>query len=263
MATSTVLITGAGSGLGRALAKWAAGEGWAIAGIDRQREGLESVREEFDKAGQTFRWAVADVTDAAALAGKVQELASQVGPINLAIACAGIGPETSAMDYRAEEVARVININLIGVSNTVAAVLPGMLERKQGHLVAISSMASFGGLPRAIGYCASKAGVNALMEGIRLEVEPMGLKVTTICPGFIRTQMTEAWMEAIPNMLDVNDAAGRIWKAVRRGKRFYAFPASIVWFGRLLRWLPRPCRDYLIRRTFGRIPSKPPEKAIQ
>src|SRR5207245_2000808 len=100
--------------------------------------------------------------------------------IDLLIANAGIGIETSALAFRAEDIEAQIRVNLIGVANSIEAVLPAMLARRRGHLAAISSLASYRGLPKMAGYCASKAGVNALLDAVRVEVRSHGIAVTTI-----------------------------------------------------------------------------------
>jgi short-subunit dehydrogenase len=166
----------------------------------------------------------------------------------LLIANAGIGAETSVLNYDAAAMARIIGVNLIGVSNSLAAVLPGMLKRKAGHVVAISSVASFRGLPRMLGYCASKSGVNAIMEGLRVEVKRYGLVVTTICPAWIRTAMTAQIDLPMENLLEPGEAARLIVRAIERRLPFYAFPRKMVWRLRLLRWLPLSWQDNLIRK---------------
>src|SRR5204863_8360902 len=98
---------------------------------------------------------------------------------------------------------------------SIAAVLPGMLQRRRGHLVAISSLASLRGLPRMLGYCASNAGVNALMEGLRIEVGDKGLFTTTVCPGWIRTAMPVT-IAGHPKIIEPDAAARRIVDAVVR-----------------------------------------------
>jgi short-subunit dehydrogenase len=178
-------------------------------------------------------------------------LERKLGPADLLIANAGIGRETSARDFRAEDVAALVHVNLIGVSNSIAAVLPGMRARRRGHLVAISSLASYRGMPRIIGYCAAKAGVNALMEGLRLELRVHGIGCTTICPGWIRSDMT-ANIRNPPHMMEIEDAVREIIWAIRRRKVFHAFPPSRVWPLRLIRLLPSRMSDWLAARAFQR-----------
>jgi NAD(P)-dependent dehydrogenase (short-subunit alcohol dehydrogenase family) len=242
------LITGAGSGLGRELARLLANAGWWIAGIDRVEDGLKALEKELDGNGMRFAWAVADVTDAAAMQHAVSTLESQLGPTDLLIASAGVGEETSALTFAPAAFAATINVNLIGVANSIGAVLPGMLQRRRGHLAALSSLASFRGLPAMAAYCASKSGVNALMEALRVELAPSGIMTTTICPGWVRTPMTANLKLRVPHMLEVTDAARRIVKALHQRRKFVAFPAGDAWKLRLLRLLPAGASDWLVRR---------------
>lgn len=247
------LITGAGSGLGRQLALMLAAQRKAIAAIDLNAEPLTKLEQELKTTGVPCGWAVADVTDRSALAAAVARLEQQLGPIDLVIPSAGIGIETSALTFHSEEFENVVRINLIGVANTIAAVLPNMLSRRRGHLVGISSLASFGGLPLMAGYCASKAGLNALMESLRIELKPHGIVVTTVCPGWIRTPMTTHLQEKLHDMMEVQDAAKQIVDAIQRRKSLYAFPRSAVRRLKFLRWLPTTWRDALIARMMRRL----------
>jgi short-subunit dehydrogenase len=243
----TALITGAGSGIGRELALQLADEGVAIAALDIRPDSLQALADELNRKQRHCAWAVADVTKADELQRQTAALEAQLGPTDLLIASAGVGAETSAFDYRADVVNNVLNVNLIGVSNSIAAVLPGMLQRRNGHLVALSSLASYLGVPRMLAYCASKSGVNAIMESVRAEVRRHGITVTTVCPGWIRTPMTANLPVRVP-LMEVDVAARRIVQAIRRKKAFVAFPTSIVWQLRLLRWSPLFVRDWLMDR---------------
>src|SRR5262249_48943196 len=153
-ANQVVLITGAAQGIGRQLALQLAREDAVIAAVDLDAELLKGL--EVELAGKRFASAVADVTDRPALFAAVKALEGGLGPVDLLIANAGIGRETSALAFQAEAIEAHVRVNLIGVANSVEAVLPGMLARHSGQLVAISSMASYRGLPRMAGYCASK-----------------------------------------------------------------------------------------------------------
>ncbi|HYT91659.1 MAG TPA: SDR family NAD(P)-dependent oxidoreductase [Gemmataceae bacterium] len=254
-ATSVALVTGAGSGLGRALALALAAEGHAIAAVDVRPEGLVELERELPGR---IAWATADVADAAALTQATADLERRLGPIDLLIANAGIGFETSALTFRAEDFAAHIRVNLLGVANSVAAVLPGMLQRRRGHLAAISSLASFRGLPLMAGYCASKAGVNALMDALRVELKPQGIFVTTICPGWIRTPLSANLKFPVPRMLEVGEAARRIVRALRERRPFFAFPRGPAWQVRLLRWLPSRLSDWLVARLLRRAAPESP-----
>ncbi len=245
------LITGAGRGIGRQLTQDLIAAGAAVAAVDLDDEPLTALAGEL--AGKPLATAVADVTDRPALLAAVERLGAQLGPIDLLIANAGIGRENAALGFDAEVFAAQVRVNLLGVANSVEAVLPGMIQRRRGHLAAISSLASYRGLPRMAGYCASKAGVNALMDSLRVELAPLGIAATTICPGWIRTRMTENVQNAMPNMLDVPDATRRILDAIRRRRAYCCFPPSNLWRVRLLRWLPTRWSDGVVRRLLATI----------
>jgi NAD(P)-dependent dehydrogenase (short-subunit alcohol dehydrogenase family) len=235
------VITGAGHGIGRALAIQLSRDGYAIGAIDVDGEALTRLTTEIGALTQ-----VADVTDAAALARAIQSLESNLGPAYLMVANAGIGIETSALDFRAADFERVIRINLLGVSNSVAAVLPGMIQRRAGHLVGLSSLASFRGLPRLLAYSTSKAGVSTLFEGLRAELRPFGIHVTTICPGWIRTRMTAPIAKDLPDILELEDGMREIVAAIRGRKSYVAFPRGTALRLRVLRMLPRAWQDRII-----------------
>jgi NAD(P)-dependent dehydrogenase (short-subunit alcohol dehydrogenase family) len=246
-----VLITGAGSGIGRQLARVLAAEGAAIAAIDRSADGLASLGTELH--GKPFASAVADVTDLASIRTAAASVEAILGPTDVLIASAGIGKETSALDYKAEDVAAQINVNLIGVSNSVDAVLAGMRQRRRGHLVVLSSLASYRGLPLMAGYCASKAGVSALFESLRVELAPLGIAVSIICPGWIRTPLTQHIVVPQPYMMEVDFAVARIIEAIRQKRPSLAFPPHAAWQVRLLRWLPARVSDWIVRRKFAQM----------
>jgi len=245
-ANRVVLITGAGSGIGRQLALDMSAEGARIGAIDRQAEGLESLRALL--TGQPLATVLADVTDRAAMRQATAQVEAELGPTDILVASAGVGRETSALTFDADEINNQIRINLEGVVNSIDAVVAGMRERRSGHLVAMSSLASYRGIPLMAGYCASKAGVNALMDAIRVELRPLGIACSTICPGWVRTPLTANAKLPTLKMMDVQSAVRRILQAIRDRKPFYAFPSHNVWQVRLLRYLPRAISDWMTAR---------------
>src|SRR5262249_51350290 len=143
-------------------------------------------------------------------------------------------------NFRAEDFTAQIQVNLLGIINTIDAVLPGMCQRQRGHLAALSSMASYRGIPHMGGYCASKAGVNSLLDALRVELRPHGIGVTTIRRGWIRTPLTTPLDVPAEDMMEVEDAVRRIVAALRTRKPFVAFPTGTAWQARLLRHTPQP-----------------------
>jgi len=239
------LITGANSGIGRQLVLDLARRGWKVAGIARRSDALADLEAELAREQLAFAWGTADVTEARPLADEVAKLEGRLGPVELLIASAGVAGETPAESMDAAAIASIIQINLIGASNTVAAVLPGMLTRRRGHIVALSSLASFRGLPRQMAYSASKAGLNAMMESLRLDVKSHGICVTTICPGYIRTPQAVG-MYKDDQLMAVEDATREILKAIDKKKRFHAFPRGVAAQLNLMRLLPQWLQDRLL-----------------
>jgi NAD(P)-dependent dehydrogenase (short-subunit alcohol dehydrogenase family) len=250
-AGQVVLITGAASGIGRQFARVLAGEGARLALLDRQKELLDDLALELKAC--SIAHAVADVTDRAALVAAVRDLEERLGPTDMLIANAGIFRETPADGEWVDDFTAQIQTNLLGVAHSIEAVLPGMRARRRGHIVAVSSIASYRGLPAFAGYSASKAGVNALCDAFRVELRPFGIAVTTLCPGFVKTNIG-AHMDQTnaPPMISVEDAVGRMMAAIRRRRVFYTFPARDAWKVRLLRYLPRAVSDWMLCRALRR-----------
>jgi NAD(P)-dependent dehydrogenase (short-subunit alcohol dehydrogenase family) len=243
-----VLVTGAASGLGQQLTRELTAAGAVVGGVDRNASALQALAAEL--AGRRFASQVADVTHWPQLHAAVHQLEALLGPWDLLLACAGIGQLTPAADFRPEVVEEIIRVNLVGVANSIAAVLPSMRARRRGQLAVISSLASYRGLPWLSAYCASKAGVNALLEGLRAELRPLDIDVTILCPGWVRTPMTAAAPLPLPHLLAVEEAARHILQAVARRRPFYAFPAPLRRRLRLLRWLPASLSDWLLARSW-------------
>lgn len=260
-ANEVILITGAASGLGREMTRQLIAAGATVAGVDRNPEAIQQLEKELD--GKRFAGAVADVTDRANLIDVVHELEQQLGPIDRLIANAGVGRATGAHQFSAADFADIIAVNLLGVANSVEAVLPGMIERKRGHLVALSSLASYRGLPLMSAYCASKTGVNALFDSLAIELRQFNIAVTTVCPGWIRTPMTEQIKFTIKRMMEPAEAVTRILAVVEQRRRFVAFPFRTALLLRVLRWLPSGIGDRVITQMLREAEPASGELPIQ
>ncbi|MFN2497572.1 MAG: SDR family NAD(P)-dependent oxidoreductase [Pyrinomonadaceae bacterium] len=232
-----VMITGASSGIGGALAIELAQRGAKLGLVARRADALTEIADRATGFGSQALVLSADVRDAASLRRAAERLASVLGPADLLIANAGIGPTRDAVGIDAAEVSEVINVNVVGAVNSVAAVLPQMLARGQGHLVAISSLAAYRGLPKSAAYCASKAALSAFFESLRLDLEPKGIAVTIIHPGFIKTPLTAGREAQMPFLMELDDAVQKIVRAIEKRKKSYAFPwqlATIVRAGMIM-----------------------------
>ncbi len=253
-ADRVAIITGASSGLGWALARTLAAGGARVGVLARRKDKLEQLAGAIRHAGGTVSWAVADVGDREQTAGAVQQLTGELGPVDLMMANAGVGMPTLVKPMNTRHIEQMWRINFLGVVYCVEAVLPSMLERRQGHLAAVSSLAAYKGLPGESAYCATKAAVNVFMEGLRIQLRDKGIAVTTVCPGFVRTPMTEVNKFHMPWLLEADDAARRIVRALERRKAVYDFPWQLSWLMKLTRWLP----DWMVARSMQQYNEDPP-----
>jgi short-subunit dehydrogenase len=247
LAGKVAVVTGASSGIGWALAKELAAHGCKLGLVARREEALRRLAAEIAAAGGTAVPAVADVADRGQVEAAVAAVRQALGPIDLMVANAGVGKATRLDPVNVADVEVQFRVNVLGVVYAFAAVQGEMLARKSGHLVAVSSIAGFRGLPGESAYCASKAAVNAYLDGLRAQLHGTGVRVTTICPGFVKTPMTEKNTFHMPGLMTPESAARKIVTAIRRGKKVYAFPWTLAALTRLSRWLP----DRLVQRVMG------------
>lgn len=239
----TALITGASSGIGRELALELSRRGWRVALLARRREALEELAQAISSRGGVADVVAADVTDPAALASAAAEITRRCGSIDLAVANAGIGQSGPLARLDPSAAAATLRTNVEGTFNLIAAVAPGMIEQRRGHIVGIASLAGFRGLPGSAVYSASKAAMRALLEAARVELAPKGILVTTINPGFIRTPMTAANRFRMPFLMDADDAARRIADAIDARRKELSFPLPMALFVRAARFLPNAVWD--------------------
>jgi short-subunit dehydrogenase len=239
-------VTGASSGLGRALSLALARDGYAVGIFARRRTLLESLAAEILDAGGRVSVHVGDVGERTSVRRAVHALESEFGAVDLLIANAGIGGDRKRGEVDAQDFETVMRVNLLGAVYAVEAVLPGMRKRRSGHLVSVSSLAGYGGLPGAAAYSASKAAMTQYFEALRIELRGSGVDVTVLMPGYIRTPMTEASDHARPFLLELDQGTRRMLGAIRRRKRAYAFPWPMAMAVRLGRLLPRGLYDWLL-----------------
>jgi short-subunit dehydrogenase len=248
------VITGASSGIGWALARELAAQRCRLGLVARRKQQLDQLAGEIRQAGGTAVVAPADVANREQTLAAVQQLRRELGPIDVLIANAGVGAPTLLEPINLSDVEKMFRVNLLGVVYSIAAVLPEMLERNRGHLAAVSSLGAYKGLPGESAYCASKAAVNTYLEGLRIQLRGRGIAVTTICPGFIKTPMTDVNDFHMPWLMGPEQAARLIVRALRRRRKVYNFPWQTTLLMKLTRWLP----DWLVARVMSNYNEKPP-----
>jgi short-subunit dehydrogenase len=253
-AGQVAVVTGASSGIGRALALALAREGCKVGLVARRRDQLQAVAAEIAAAGGTAAIGVADVSDRAQTLAAVAEVTAALGPVDLLVANSGVGAPTLLDPPNVSDVERMFRVNVLGVVYALAAVLPAMLRRGRGHVSAVSSLAAYKGLPGESAYSASKAAVNTYLEGLRIQLRGRGIAVTTICPGFVRTPMTEVNDFKMPWLLEADEAARRIVRALKRRRKVYNFPWQLALVMKATAWLP----DRVVARAMHSYNEAPP-----
>jgi short-subunit dehydrogenase len=237
-----VFLTGAANGIGRATAEALSARGYRLGLIDRDAARLAEVADVLKTP-----FAVADVTDGAAVRDVVAKLEAEAGPPDILLACAGIGGLTLLPNLDSGALRAMLEVNVVGVAHAIEAVLPGMIARGRGHLVGISSVAGYRGLPWMASYSASKAAVSAYLEGLRPMLKRRGIKITTVCPGFVRTAITADTPFRNPvKMLEPAQAAAYLVRAIERKPRDYVFPFSTALGMSFLRGVPNWFFDWLM-----------------
>ena len=212
--------------------------------VARRAELLQSLVQEIEAAGGRAIALPCDVTQRQQLQQAVAQAEAQLGPITRLVANAGGGQPTFVESFNADEVEATINLNLIGVVNSVNAVLPGMLARGTGQLIATGSLAGVRGLPTAGAYSAAKAGVANFMESLRIDLRPKGITVTLLLPGFVQTKPTKKRKFL---QLKLEDATQRMAQAIIANKPRLAFPWTLALAFALIRMLPAPLYDRILR----------------
>jgi short-subunit dehydrogenase len=257
-ANQVAVVTGASSGIGWALAKELAGAGCKVGLVARRHERLKQLADEIECKNGTTAIAAADVGDRDQIVAAIHDLASQLGPIDLLVANAGVGAPTLIEPLNIADIEAQFRINTLGVVYSVEAVLPDMLRRGRGHIAAVSSLAAYVGLPGESSYCASKAAVNVFLDGLRIQLRNRGIAVTTICPGFVNTPMTAVNDFHMPFLLEADVAARRIVRALRRRRKVYNFPWQIS----LLMKLTHIAPDWLMARVMHKYNEAPPMPSV-
>jgi NADP-dependent 3-hydroxy acid dehydrogenase YdfG/carbon monoxide dehydrogenase subunit G len=225
-------IVGASSGIGAATARELVRRGASVAVSARRADQLAEVA-----AGEMLVVPV-DVTDAPSLAAAAATVRRDLGPIDLVVYCAGYWKQTDATAWDTEEFDRHLQVNLSGLSNTLAAVLPAMLDRGRGVIAGVSSVAGYRGLAGSGGYGATKAGQLNLLESLRIQLAPRGIRVTTISPGFVRTDLTAGNRFPMPFIIDAPEAATAICDGLEADRTQIVFPRSMAVLMTAARFVP-------------------------
>ncbi|MEP7035115.1 MAG: SDR family NAD(P)-dependent oxidoreductase [Actinomycetota bacterium] len=227
-----VWVVGGSSGIGAAVARELASRGAQVAISARRQDELNEV------SGGSMLVVAADVTDATSLKAAASRIREELGPLDLCVLSAGYWQQMSADDWDTERFNRHVQVNLTGMSNAIGAVLPEMLAQRSGVIAGISSVAGYRGLAGSEAYGATKAGQINLLESLRIHVARRGVRVVTICPGFVRTDLTAGNDFPMPFLIDADTAGRAICDGLERERTDIVFPLPMAVLMKAARLVP-------------------------
>ena len=248
-----VFVTGASSGIGQALAARFYQAGYAVAMVARNPESMRDWARSCGWSDTRFRVYRADVADVDSVLAAARDCLAQQGLPDVVIASAGISVGIdSAVREDLDVMARVFAVNNMGLAASFHPFLDGMRARGSGTLVGIASVNGIRGFPGHGAYCASKAAVISYCESLRGELRGTGVRVTTLCPGYIDTPLTRGNPYRMPFLLQPAEFARRAYRAIEAGDSYRVIPWQMAIVAGVLRLLP----DRAFDRLFAGRPRK-------
>jgi short-subunit dehydrogenase len=238
-----LFVTGASTGLGRGLADHYAREGAHLGLVARRESLLRDLDKQWTARGARVEVYPGDVSDTEFMARSAAEFVGAAGGVDLVFANAGVGIANRVLEGESREIAWLLRVNAIGVTNTVVPFVPHMVEQGSGVLCAVSSAAGHRPLPGRAAYSASKACVTTFMSGLRMDLHGTGVHAMSLCPGFVDTALTKD-NPSMMFVIDVPRAVQYMVGAIEARKRTYTFP----WQMNLLKELMVRAPESLIRR---------------
>jgi NAD(P)-dependent dehydrogenase (short-subunit alcohol dehydrogenase family) len=242
-------VVGGSSGIGACVARELQSRGAVVAISARRQDQLAEV------AAGSMLAVGADVTKAASLSAAASRIRDELGPIDLAVLSAGYWKQMTVRDWDTDTFNHHVQVNLIGMSNAIGAVLPEMLARRSGVIAGISSVAGYRGMPGSAAYGATKAGQINLLESLRISAARHGVGIVTICPGFVRTDLTAGNSFPMPFLIDADTAGRAICDGLERDRTEIVFPLRMALLMKAARLVPVSLWSSLWSRQ--RPPKKP------
>lgn len=239
-----MFITGGTTGIGMELAKLYVRQGWKVGVCGRDKSKFD---EHFQAHRDNVTFYQVDVSNRDEVKSAIANFSKSIG-LDLLIANAGIGYKfkTKVPDF--EFSYKMVHVNLLGVMYAFEAALDVMIPQSKGQLVAVSSIAGYNGLPGVSAYSATKAAVLKYCESLHLDMKQFGINVTSICPGFVDTPLTQSNHHPMPFLMKAPRAANLIYRAIEKKKMTYAFPFFFATLVRVISMLPRTWYRFLMRR---------------
>ncbi|MEQ8397788.1 SDR family NAD(P)-dependent oxidoreductase [Thalassobaculum sp.] len=249
MSQRIVWITGASSGIGQALARRMAADGWTVAASARSVDALNALAAE-PTAGSIRPYPL-DVTDHAACRTTAKAIEHDLGAIDTVVLAAGLHIPTVAKAFDVSGIRSLVDINLMGVVHCVDAVLPALIDRGGGRLAIVASVAGYRGLPSAAGYGATKAALINFAEALKFDLDHHGITTQVVCPGFVRTPLTDRNPFPMPFLMEVEDAAERLYRGLQGASFEITFPRRFALILKFLGILPDRLYFWLMHKGTG------------
>lgn len=249
MSARCVWITGASSGIGLALAERMMRDGWIIAGSARSAEALTDLE---TRHPERFFGYPLDVTDEAAAKAVVARIREERGRLDMAVLAAGTHLPVEIEELVPKPFRTLVEVNVMGVVNCLAAAVPGFISERRGHIAVVSSVAGYGGLPTAAAYGATKAALNNMTAALKFDLDRHGVKTQLVCPGFVRTPLTDKNPFPMPFLMEPGDAAEAFYKGLQSDRFEITFPRRFALILKLLNALPYGLYFRLVKRGTGK-----------
>lgn len=244
--TMNIFLTGASSGIGEALAREFASKGATLGLVARNPEKLQAFVKTLPHPERHFTYAC-DVCDREKIIQAARQFDQDCGGADIVIANAGISVGVKTQYYEdLEQFEKVFQTNVIGMANTFHPFLEKMAKQGRGTLVGIGSVAGIRGLPGSEAYCASKSAVITYCESLRVEMKKFGVRVVTICPGFVRTPLTAKNPYKMPFIMEPQDFAREAVKVIMSDKSYATIPWQMGILGKILRLIPNRLFDKIL-----------------
>lgn len=240
-----VLITGASSGIGKAIAKTIVREDCRLIITARRLELLEELAQNLPIGKEKLLVLKCDVSDKTEVANACKLAIEKFGKIDVAILNAGVGHSVTPENYDSKFAEEIFGANVMGIIYWIEQLLPDFLKRREGIIAGVSSLADNRGFSGSGFYCASKAAASIYLEGLRVELKPRGVKVITIKPGFVKTPMTDKNNFEMPFLMDADKAAQIIIEGIKKEKRIIKFPLPTVVSSQIVGILPGGFYEWL------------------
>jgi NAD(P)-dependent dehydrogenase (short-subunit alcohol dehydrogenase family) len=250
-ADGSAWVTGASSGIGRALALDLAREGFSVFATARSEDDLNRLAAESESLKGTIVAAPGDVTDAESMAELVARIDGDGAGLALAIFNAGVYLPVHGETLKVEDFDKTFAVNLSGVVNGLVPAIERMKKRGRGQLAIVSSVTGYGGLPTSAAYGATKAALINLAESLKFDLDKLGVRIQVICPGFVDTPATADNAFTMPALMQPGDAASRIASGLKSSSFEITFPRRFTYVLKALQFLPYSAYFGLINRATG------------